>query len=79
MIMDFKLFLTTWSVGMLFIIFLQLSGGGIPGYQNIYFYIGYFSAPVLFSFFTTYIFYVVKRKKLKKNNGNFDEENNFSI
>ena len=66
MIMNFKLFLITWSVGMLFILFLQLLGDGIPEYQNIYFYIGYFSTPVLFSFFTTYIFHVVKRKKLKK-------------
>ena len=36
---------------------LMVYGGGIPEYQNTYFYIGYFSVPFLLSFCLTLIYY----------------------
>lgn len=68
MIKNMKLFLNTWSIGILIILCLQLLGGGIPEDQNTYFYMGYFSVPLLLSFFITFISYrVIKLLRNKPN------------
>ena len=41
----------------LIFLLLMVYGGGIPEYQNTYFYIGYFSVPILLSFCLTLIYY----------------------
>ena len=57
MINNMSKFLRIWLAGFLIILFLQLLGGGIPEYQDTYFYIGYYSAPILLSFSITFISY----------------------
>ena len=42
MINNMSKFLRIWLAGFLIILFLQLLGGGIPEYQDTYFYIGYY-------------------------------------
>ena len=45
----------------LIFLLLMVYGGGIPEYQNTYFYIGYFSVPILLSFCLTFIGYQVSK------------------
>jgi|TARA_B110000438_G_scaffold302672_1_gene361119 hypothetical protein len=55
---------------------LQLFGGGIPSSESLYFYIGYFSTPLLISaVFSGLIFLLLKknRKSVKKLNTLFKE------
>ena len=42
-------------------------GGGIPEYQNTYFYLGYFSLPLLLAFSINFILDLLTINKAKKN------------
>ena len=42
-------------------ILLMVYGGGIPEYQDTYFYLGYFAVPTLLSFCLTFICYKVSK------------------
>ena len=57
MINNMSKFLRVWLAGFLIILFLQLLGARMPEYQDTYFYIGYYSAPILLSFSITFISY----------------------
>ena len=46
-----------WFLLTLLILLKQLLGGGIPEHQSSYFYLGYFSTPIVLSFFITFISY----------------------
>ena len=58
---NMNLFLYYWLVVTLLILLKQLLGGGIPGHQSSYFYLGYFSTPIVLSFLITYISYQLLR------------------
>ena len=51
----------TFLVITLIFFLLMVIGIGIPEYQNAYFYLGYFSVPILLSFCLTFIGYQLLR------------------
>ena len=61
MINNMSKFLRVWLAGFLIILFLQLLGGGIPEYQDTYFYLGYFAVPIFLSFCISLICYQVSK------------------
>ena len=46
---------------------LQYLGGGIPKENDIYFYLGYFSVPLLLAFSITFLLDLLTINKAKKN------------
>ena len=44
---------------------LQLYGGGVPTEQDLYFYVGYFSTPVIIAGFFSFLYYLIISSKNK--------------
>ena len=49
------------------LLLLMVYGGGIPEYQNTYFYLGYFSLPLLLAFSINFILNLLIINKAKEN------------